>query len=118
LNTYIGMYIVSTVGELFPHNEVRKIHAEIYDPVWLRENINLNGNDFDNAYMKKFGFMKIGRDRLYETMVFKAQKSTSKCCPYKADVSEEIDMEGYNDSGDAYQGHLKLCEKWSKVSDK
>lgn len=112
LNTYVGRYIVSTVGEYWPEKGVRKIHAQVYDLNWLQENKHLLGDTFDNAYMKKFGFEDIGCDRKYETMVFKAKKSTHKCCPYKM-ILGEIDMKGYNSAEDAYEGHLKLCEKWS-----
>lgn len=86
LNTYVGGYIVSTVGE--------------YDP-----------------YHKGWGhFETLGVDRLYETMVFEAVREKEEdalCCPWRIDVSKDVDMEGYNDSVDAYKGHLKLCRKWA-----
>ena len=81
LNTYVGKYIVSTVGEYY------------YTEEDLRE---------------------VGLGRKYETMVFYAKKSEHKCCPYSIKTYNEIDMLGYNTAEDAYKGHLKLCNKWSK----
>lgn len=86
LNTYVGDYIVSTVGE--------------YDP---------KGRGWGK-------FEQLGYDRLYETMVFRAIKETeptAMCCPYTILVSEEMEMDGYNDPVEAYNGHLALCKKWS-----
>lgn len=112
LNTYVGGYIVSTVGELWLPRSSREIHAEIYDPTWLAANKHLLGDMFDHEYMKKFGYEDIGCDRKYETMVFKARKSDHKCCPYEADVRHEMDMMGYNKPEEAFKGHMALCEKW------
>jgi hypothetical protein len=114
LNTYVGKYIVSTVGEYWPDREVREIHASVYDNEWFRKNVSLKGDFFDSAYMKKFGFEDLGFGRKYETMVFKAHKGKLKYCPYEQNSGEEVDMEGYNDAGDAYEGHKKMCNKWSK----
>lgn len=114
LNTYVGKYIVSTVGEWWPERSVREIHAQVHDLKWLSKNKHLMGDYFDHAYFKKFGFMEIGLERTYETMVFRAKKDkVNKCCPWGM-VSSELDIDGYNDAGDAYQGHLKMCQKWSK----
>lgn len=114
LNTYVGKYIVSTVGELWGERQVREIHAEAYDPEWLKENKHLLGDTFNSAYMKKFGFQDLGANRKYETMVFEAKKSELRCCPYRIIVSKEVDFAGYDTSDDAYEGHLTLCEKWSE----
>lgn len=115
LNTYVGKYIVSTVGEIrYPQRTVQEIHAKIYDAAWLETNKHLQGDYFDLAYMKKFGFQDIGVDRKYETMVFEARKSIRKCCPWEINVKKEKDMEGYNKPEDAVVGHMKLCNKWSK----
>jgi hypothetical protein len=113
LNTYVGGYIISTVGELWNDRKTREVHAEVYDSKWLSENMLLKGDYFDSAYMKRFGFEDIGCDRKYETMVFKARKSDNKCCPYEIIVSEEVDFAGYNKPEDAHKGHLELCLKWS-----
>jgi hypothetical protein len=114
LNTYVGKYVVSTVGELWNERGVREIHAKVHDSVWLSRNVLLKGDTFDNAYFKRFGYEEIGCDRKYETMVFRAKKSDHKCCPYEIVVSKEVDFEGYNDAKNAYAGHLKMCKKWSK----
>lgn len=114
LNTYVGKYIVSSVGELWLERGSREIHAKVYDPIWLQKNIHLNGDVFDYAYMNKFGYEEVGCGRKYETMVFRAKKSKDKCCPYEIIVSKNVDSEGYNIAEDTYKGHLKMCDKWSK----
>ena len=92
LNTYIGKYIVSTIGEL---------------PETLKEYIK------DKKFMSQF--QEIGCGRKYETMVWKAKRSVHECCPWEIIVADgELDFEAYNTAGDAYKGHLKLCNKWSK----
>lgn len=114
LNTYVGKYIVSTVGELWNERSVREIHAQCHDPKCFAENVYLKGDNFDWAYKKRFGFEDIGYERKYETMVFKAKKSKHKCCPWVIVSGESIDFDVYNKPEDAYTGHLRLCEKWSK----
>ncbi len=114
LSTYIGEYIVSTIGEYCPDSQIRRIHAKVHDIKWYDKNKDLKGDSFDAAYFEKFGFKIINYDRKYETMVFKAEKSKEKCCPYTIIVSEEVDMEGYNKPEDARKGHMKLCNKWSQ----
>jgi hypothetical protein len=115
LNTYVNGYIVSTVGEMWPERAVREIHAQVHNPEWLSQNRHLRGDDFDSAYMKKFGYEEIGYGRKYETMVFKAKKSKHKCCPYEMVSGSEIDSDGYNKPEDAYAGHLKLCNKYDGI---
>ena len=112
LATYVGKYIVSTVGEYWPDRQVREIHAQVHDPIWYGKNRILKGDYFEAEYFKRFGYTEIGLDRKYETMVFKATKSKEKCCPYEM-VSGEKDFDGYNTAADAYKGHLRLCKKWS-----
>ena len=116
LNTYIGKYIVSTVGEYYPDRQVREIHANIHNKKWFDENKHLKGDNFDCAYFKEFGYMTIGagEDSIYETMVFKAKKSENGCCPYTQIPGEDLHCERYATSGEAFKGHLKLCKKWSK----
>lgn len=82
--TYVGKYIVSTVGEL-----------------------KSRGDSGEN------GWGRIGSDRTYETFVFKAKKSKNDCCPFVMADASEIDSDGYNDQKSAYKGHLRLCEKWN-----
>ena len=114
LATYVGKYIVSTVGELWNERICREIHAKVCNPEWLKENKHLKGDEFDHAYFKKFGYEEIGYERTYETMVFEAKKVKSKCCPFKIIVEKEVDFLGYNKPEDAVKGHMKLCNKWSK----
>jgi hypothetical protein len=111
LNTYVGGYIVSTVGEYIPDAPVREILAEC-------RGIKLEGlGDARLAdYMEKIGYQEIGLDRLYETMVFKADSKKEGCCPYRVSEYSEEDIEGYNDAKAAFKGHMKLCEKWSNES--
>ena len=115
LNTYVGGYIVSTVGELWNERKVREIHAEVHDPKWFAVNMLLRGDKFDSAYFRQFGFEELGCGRTYETMVFRAKKSEAKCCPYEASDYDNVDFGGYNDAESAYAGHKKMCEKWAKA---
>lgn len=111
LNTRVGDYIISTVGEMFPDYRIREITAQVLD-------IKLTGlgDDRDRDYMKKIGYEEIGYNRKYETMVFYAQEGEVDCCPWRADTDKgEVDMEGYNDPTDAYKGHLELCEKYAAM---
>ena len=114
LNTYVGKYVVSTVGEMWNDQAVRRIHAGVFDAKWYLENVSKRGDEFDYAYKKRFGFEEIGCGRKYETMVFKARKSKYKCCPYEMISGKDVDFEGYNTPEEAYKGHLKLCKKWGK----
>ena len=93
LATYVGGYIVSTVGEM---------------EIQLPEMAKILG--------KKVGdYDIIGWQRLYETMVFKAiERPGTPCCPYEIVVEDEVDMQGYNDANAATAGHMALCVKWSK----
>jgi len=116
LNTYVGGYIVSTVGEYWPERSSREIHAEVYDLDWLNKNRHLKGDNFDYAYMKRFGYEAIGADRTFETIVFRARRETNPeemCCLWTIDVGKQVDFDGYNDRVEAYKGHLQLCKKWA-----
>ena len=109
LNTYVGGYIVSTVGEYLPDEGVREIFAET-------RGIQLKGKG-DNRladYMKKIGYEEIGCDRKYETMVFPAHKSKHGCCPYEASDYGDLDSDGYNTPDGAFKGHYAMCRKWAK----
>ena len=108
LNTYVGKYIVSTVGELLPDSGSREIYAK-------SKGIILEGIGDSRRYdfIRKHGFVEVGCDRLFETMVFKAIKTKDVCCPYKIKPLE-LDMEGYVTRAEAMTGHYKLCAKWSK----
>jgi hypothetical protein len=109
LNTYVGGYVVSTVGEMLPDETCREILAE-------SRGIKLEGRGDARCadYMKKIGWEDIGFDRKYETMVFKAQKSKTLCCPWRQLRGEDKDMEGYSDAVAAFKGHMKMCKKWAK----
>jgi hypothetical protein len=110
LNTYVGKYIVSTVGEYVPDAPVREIEMQ------CRGKTLVGKGDARLAdwFKKNNGFEEIGCGRKYETMVFKAKKSNNSCCPWEASDFSEIDMEGYNTPEEAYVGHLKMCKKYSK----
>lgn len=115
LNTYVGKYIVSTIGELWNDEQVRRIHAEIHNPEWYSKNSQLRGDYFDSAYFKEFGFEALGLRHKYETMVFRARKSSHKCCPYEIVVEKNYEEEWYDTDEEAMAGHMKLCKKWSKI---
>lgn len=114
LNTYVGGYIVSTVGEYWPDSEVRKIHAQV-----MGKKIAGRGDEWDANYMREFGFTAIGLNRLYETMVFKARRANHngedwQCCPWEMVNPDNVDFAAYNTATDAYKGHLKMCRRWAK----
>jgi len=109
LNTYVGKYIVSTVGEYLPDYQVREILAESRDII-----LEGKGDNRLADYMKKVGYEEIGSGRKYETMVFASRKSDDKCCPYVAKDWIEVDSDGYNDVDEAMIGHYKMCNKWAK----
>ena len=124
MNTYVNGYIISTVGEHFPPADVRRIYLtsrqnfphlgddrkrlskEEYESA-----CQLQGDAFDQWYLQKFGFEEIGLNRLYESMVFKAEKSDLTCCPWTI-CGDDVDMEGYMTVDGAFKGHYDLCEKW------
>lgn len=114
LATYVGKYIVSTVGELFPDAGVREINASL-----AGIELQGKGDERKRDYIKRIGYETIGHDRKYETMVFKAAKRFAKgpdhdCCLWEIKSGENIDMLGYNTPAEAYAGHMRLCKKWSK----
>lgn len=116
LATQVGEFLVSTVGEYWPERPVREIHAEVHDPAWLIENVHRRGDDFDAAYMRRFGYEEIGYNRKYETMVFKAGVpcTAEECgCGIPEIVGSELDATGYNDAGSATRGHMEMCRKWA-----
>lgn len=117
LCTQVGKYLVSTIGELWLERTSREIHAQVYDNDWLEENKHLLGDEFDYAYMKKFGYEKVGCDRLFETMVFKAGKpcNSKGCnCGQPSIDGSELDFLPANLAGVATLNHFKLIKKWGK----
>lgn len=109
LNMLVNGYIVSTVGEYLPSEGSREIHAKV-------RGIKLEGigDARERDFLKKCGYVEIGCDRKYETMVFKAKKSTADCCAWEQVGGSELDFDGYNDAGQAARGHLAMCEKWAR----
>src|SRR5262252_4516621 len=97
LATFVGNYIVSTVGEYVPDLVVLEIFAKT-------RGIDLHGKGVERAadFLAQHGPVEIGFGRLYETMVFPARKATPEeaiCgCDYRISDYAEVDMEGYNDA--------------------
>jgi hypothetical protein len=116
LCTLVGGYLISTVGEYWPERSTREIHAEVHDPKWLAKNRQRKGDDFDHAYMKRFGFETIGYDRKYETMVFRAGSPCECGCGIPQIDGSEQDFAGYNEAADAARGHMEICERWANES--
>ena len=112
LNTCVGNYIVSTVGEYLPDSQVREIMANSKGVV-----LEGRGDTRLADFMKKIGYENIGFNRKYETMVFPASPAPkgrlNDCCPFRLESGREVDMAGYNDPGEAYRGHLMMCRKWA-----
>ena len=112
-------WLVSTVGELWPSRAVREIHAQYTDAAWLAANKSKLGDEFNFAYMQKFGYDTIGCDRTYETMVFRAGKRCERkdCgCGLPELASSELEFIGSNDPKTATAGHHKLVAKWAKIT--
>lgn len=135
LNTYVNGYIVSTVGEYFPDQDVRRMyikHRVNFPKLRLNEEgkvereqeltekdaeklLSLKGDHFDAVYLKMFGYENIGASdwEKYETMVFKARKVEHSCCEYQAvEGGDILECERYPTPESAYAGHLQTCEKW------
>lgn len=115
LTTYVGGYIVSTVGEYLPDHEVLKIYAESRNyPLTLAA----RGDAIEYNFLKENGgYEDIGFNRKYETMVFRATRERGEmeqCCPWTMFTPNDLDMEGYTDGAAAMRGHLKMCLKYSK----
>lgn len=104
--------IVSTVGDYWPDSRVREVYAQLRDV-----KINGMGDAWDADYMDKIGYSEIGANRLFETMVFKARCLEDSCCPFVMADTTELDMQGYNDPAEAFQGHNIMCEKWSRMKE-
>jgi hypothetical protein len=111
LNTCVGEFLVSTVGEWLPSESMREIIAQTQGVM-----LNGRGDEREYDYLQKLGFKEIGADRLYETMVFRAKRRTKAplCCAFEADHDGgDLDFAGYNDPVSAAAGHMELCEKWA-----
>lgn len=117
LTTQVGKYLVSTIGQLWSDESVRRIIAEIYDPEWWQQHLTLRGDAFDRLYMEQFGYEEIGIGRKFETMVFLAGDPcrTPECGCGKPEITgAELGMKGYNTAGYAARGHMEMCEKWTE----
>lgn len=53
-----------------------------------------------------------GENDFYETYVFKAVKSDEPCCPYKIEVSKQVDGDRCATAKESTELHFKMCEKW------
>lgn len=113
LHTRIGNYRVSTVGEYWPERPSREIHAKVVDPTWLTNNIHLKGDDFDNAYFRRFGYQEIGVGRKYETFVFEV---TGEANDGEGEVADwgEIDSLSANDEHTATRNHMVMCRRMAR----
>lgn len=118
LTTQIGDFLVSTVGEYWPDSQVRRIHAQVTDAAWLKDNAHLKGDHWDAAYFQRFGFEEIGLERKFETMVFEAGEPCPCGCGLPQINGSDLDMDCYNDAPSATAGHLKMCRKYSRLATK
>ncbi len=112
LNTCVGDFIVSTVGEYLPQESMWDIFAK-------SKGITLKGRgDAREAdFIDRVGYEDLGLDRKFETMVFQSRTITNNsCCPFEPGSWENVDGAGYNEAGAARLGHMAMCEKWSKES--
>jgi hypothetical protein len=113
LATWVGNYIVSTVGEYEPDSATREILARSRGVI-----LEGRGDARRADYASKIGWEEIGSGRKYETFVFPAKPRPStqeQCCLYMAASWTEIDSAGANEAGDAYRNHMALCEKWAAM---
>lgn len=113
LCTQVGDYLVTTVGEYVPDEQVREILAKC-------RGVTLSGKGDARLtdWMEKCGFEDIGLDRTYETMVFAYDGvcEVEDCgCDLPVIIPTELDFGGYNMAGDASKGHYAMCEKWAKA---
>ena len=89
LNTYVGGFIVSTLGEL--QRELMK-HPVLDDS----------------------NTQTIGGGHNYETMVFKAEKTNYGCCHYEMRSAQHVYVRYYDTAEEAYKGHIEICEKYAE----
>lgn len=109
LNTCVGNYIVSTVGEYEPDSAIREILAK-------SRGIELQGrgNERRADWHRKNGYEEIGYGRTYETMVFAAEPDAENaCCPFTAASWSNLDFDAYNDAVAAREGHEAMCVKYA-----
>jgi len=86
LATYVGEYIVSTVGERM--KELDLFEFEDIGPGMKYETMVFYAEE--------------------------RTENDEMCCPYKVSDFSEIDCQHYNTSVEAYNGHMELCRVWSE----
>ena len=91
-------FIISTVGEFQP-SVVRK---------GMRQQFRAR-NDLDP--IEPLG---ASPKHLYETMVFKARRTSLKCCPFKMTSGKPLQTEQYATADAAALGHEKLVSEWGR----
>jgi hypothetical protein len=89
LATYVGRWVVSTVGDYFP-----------------------NGPDGDR---KTVGCDRFYETMVFRASRMPAGDPNCSGCKWVQESGTHVDFEGYNDAGEATRGHLAMCEKWSKI---
>lgn len=57
----------------------------------------------------------IGYQRFFETYVFELTAESLGDCGCHEWTGGEIDSEGYQEAGDARNGHMAMCEKWAAL---
>lgn len=106
LATYVGGYIVSTVGECVPDEPTR-------DRLARAKGVPAGAGVAE--WLETHGYMSLAVDgRIYETMTFPAKRGAYACCPWAMKTLRELDLHGYTTAPAAYRGHLDLCQEWSK----
>lgn len=113
LATLVGPWWVSTVGEWLPDSATWDIYAQSAG-VTLKG----RGDARRNQFLSDVGYVEIGCDRKYETMVFRSSGRRCEtpdcgCGLPLVDEWGELDSDGYNDARSAREGHLAMCAKWS-----
>lgn len=89
LNTRVGRWVVSTVGEYYPI-----------------------GSDMHNSKPEPIGG---GKEALYETYVFGAGETLGCGCVDITDT-EEVEGRRYGTAAEAQAGHLEMCRKYASVA--
>lgn len=82
--TYVGGYIVSTVGEYRPHGVVQMIGAD-----------------------RKYETM------VFKARKSKEPGHCEVCPWFIHDAGNNLDFDAYNEPKDAFAGHMKLCKRWA-----
>lgn len=93
LNTRIGNYRISTVGEYRPQSS-GKLDGE-----------RLGGKEYAE-------FHSVGLNRLFETFVFECSGAGFG----EVDSWMEIDSDVANDHDSATEAHMKMCDKYARIA--